>query len=280
MYTMLKHVFIVSVSCSAVAFVANPPRAATPVPSVPGSWTLVFSDEFNGNTVNREKWTLCYWWDKGGCTNLGNKELEWYMPGNVSQGRGKLIMEARKKAVIGWKGRTFPYTSGMVTTGRDYSETRPARAQFTYGHIEIKAKIPRGKGLWPALWMLPSKHESLPEIDIMEVLGDTPQQLRLHFHYMDAGGKAQHPGQTVTTADLSASWHVYGLTWDPDAIRWYLDGKEVWSFTDKRYIPSEPMYLLMNLAVGGDWPGAPNAQTKFPSRFSVDYVRVWQRKAQ
>ena len=84
----------------------------------------------------------------------------------------------------------------------------------------------------------------------------------------------------MTTADLSASWHVYGLTWDPDAIRWYLDGKEVWSFTDKRYIPSEPMYLLMNLVVGGDWPGAPNAQTKFPSRFSVDYVRVWQRKAQ
>ena len=277
---MLKHVFIGAITCLAVAFASATPRAATNGPNVPGNWTLVFSDEFNGRTVNREKWTLCYWWDKGGCTNLGNNELEWYMPGNVSQGRGKLIMEARKKAVIGWKGRTFPYTSGMVTTGRDYSETRPARAQFTYGHIEIKAKIPRGKGLWPALWMLPSTHESLPEIDIMEVLGDTPQRLRLHFHYKDANGKAQHPGQTVTTADLSASWHVYGLTWDPDAIRWYLDGKEVWSFTDKRYIPSEPMYLLMNLAVGGDWPGAPDAQTKFPSRFSVDYVRVWQRKAQ
>jgi beta-glucanase (GH16 family) len=273
---MLKHVFIGAVTCLATAFVVATPRAATPVPNVPGSWTLVFSDEFSGRTVNREKWTLCYWWDKGGCTNLGNNELEWYLPGNVSQGRGKIIMEARKKSVIGWKGRTFPYTSGMVTTGRDYSETRPARAQFTYGHIEIKAKIPRGKGLWPALWMLPSTHE----IDIMEVLGDTPQQLRLHFHYKDASGKAQHPGQTVTTADLSARWHVYGLTWDPDAIRWYLDDKEVWSFTDKRYIPSEPMYLLMNLAVGGDWPGAPDAQTKFPSRFSVDYVRVWQRTAQ
>jgi len=277
---MLKHVFIGAVTCLATAFVVATPRAATPVPNVPGSWTLVFSDEFSGRTVNREKWTLCYWWDKGGCTNLGNNELEWYLPGNVSQGRGKIIMEARKKSVIGWKGRPFPYTSGMVTTGRDYSETRPARAQFTYGHIEIKAKIPRGKGLWPALWMLPSTHKSLPEIDIMEVLGDTPQQLRLHFHYKDASGKAQHPGQTVTTADLSASWHVYGLTWDPDAIRWYLDGKEVWSFADKRYIPSEPMYLLMNLAVGGDWPGAPDAQTKFPSRFSVDYVRVWQRTAQ
>ncbi|WP_374329898.1 family 16 glycosylhydrolase [Aestuariivirga sp.] len=277
---MLKHVFVGAVTCLAAAFLAVAPRAATPVPNVPGSWKLVFSDEFSSKTVNREKWTLCYWWDKSGCTNLGNNELEWYLPGNVSQARGKLNMDARKQSVIGWKGQTFPYTSGMVTTGRDYSETRAARAQFTYGHIEIKAKIPRGKGLWPALWLLPSTLKSLPEIDIMEVLGDTPQQLHLHFHYLDAGGKAQQPGETVTTVDLSAGWHVYGLTWDPDVIRWYLDGKEVWSFTDKRYIPSAPMYLLMNLAVGGDWPGAPNALTKFPSRFSVDYVRVWQRTTQ
>lgn len=277
---MLKHLLIGAVTCLAAIFVAATPRAATPVPTVPGSWKLVFSDEFVGSIVNRKKWTLCYWWDKGGCTNLGNNELEWYMPGNVSQELGKLVMRARKQSVIGWKGQTFPYTSGMVTTGRDYSETRPARAQFTYGHIEIKAKIPRGQGLWPALWMLPSTLKSRPEIDIMEVLGDTPQRLHLHFHYTDEGGKVLQPGLTVTTADLSTGWHVYGLTWDPDAIRWYLDGKEVWSFTDKRYVPSEPMYLLMNLAVGGDWPGAPNSLTKFPSRFSVDYVRVWQRTAQ
>ena len=264
-----------SLAALAVAAAAGePPRPK----AVKGDWTLVFSDEFDGPGLDRDKWTTCYWWDKDGCTNLGNAELQWYMPENVSVANGYLMLTARPEKVTGFEGRPFSYTSGMVTTGRDYVELpRLPRAEFLYGHFEIRAKLPAGAGLWPALWLLPSTRESRPEIDIMEVLGDAPRQLHLHVHYDDKKGEIQRPGKTVETKNLARRFHVYGLTWSKDAIHWYLDGKKVWTFDDTDYISSEPMYLLMNLAVGGKWPGPPDERTKFPAEFIIDYVRVWTR---
>jgi beta-glucanase (GH16 family) len=169
----------------------------------------------------------------------------------------------------------------MVTTGRDYSELpRPPRVGFLYGHFEIRAKPPAGRGLWPALWLLPADRESRPEIDIMEALGQSTDRLRMHFHYVGKKGKKQSVGKTVRTPDLSKDWHVYGLRWQPGSIVWYLDGIEQWRYDEAAQVPSEQLYLLINLAVGGTWPGAPDSKTKFPAEFLIDYVRVWQRAKQ
>lgn len=243
-----------------------------------GAWTPVWAEEFGGSSLDLETWTTCYWWNNNGCTNTGNKELQWYMPGNVGIIDGLLRLRARPEPIVGHEGQIFDYTSGMVTTGRDYSELpRPSRVAFVYGHFEIRARVPSGQGLWPALWLLPEDRNTRPEIDIMEVLGDTPDKLRMHFHYIDRGGKKRSAGKTVTVSDMSQDWHVFGLRWEPGAIIWYLDGIEQWRYDDARYIPDEPMYLLMNLAVGGEWPGPPDSNTRFPSDFLIDYVRVWRR---
>ncbi len=248
-------------------------------PLVPGKWLRIFTDEFDGQALDTNLWTNCYWWNDNGCTNLGNNELEWYMPANIKVSDGHLRLIARPENVTGYKGRTFKYTSGMVTTGRDYRELpRPPRFSFQYGLVEIRARLPGGKGIWPALWLLPSTRKSRPEIDIMEVLGDAPKQLEMHFHYTDATGKGRSTGQAAQTTDLTKDWHVYGLRWEPDAIVWYLDGVEKWRYSAAANIPREDMYLLMNLAVGGNWPGAPDEKTRFPAEFLIDYVRVWQRE--
>lgn len=249
-------------------------------PLIKGQWQRIFTEEFNGAQLARRKWTRCYWWDKGGCTNLANKELQWYMPDNVSVGGGYLRLTARPEKVTGHEGRTFNYTSGMVTTGRDYLERgRPDRFSTKYGYFEIRAKVPRGKGLWPAIWLLPSTQEARPEIDILEVLGHATSTYEMHLHYVDGKNSWQSAGKSARTADLANGWHVYGLEWRKDAVIWYLDGKELWRYTKAEGISQEPMYLLINLAVGGTWPGSPNAKTKFPAEFLVDYVRVWRRVA-
>lgn len=243
-----------------------------------GAFELSFADEFDGEALSLEKWTTCYWWDDDGCTNLGNAELQWYRPENVSIRDGALVLTARPEPVIGWKGQEFPYTSGMVTTGRYYEED-PSAVRFAaiHGVFEIRAKAPAGQGLWPAFWMLPASRESKPEIDIMELLGHRPDVLELHFHYRNEDGESRNIGHEVKTADLSAGWHVYGVEWSAEAIVWYLDGVEVWRLTDVEKIPAEPMYLLLNLAVGGNWPGAPDNTTPFPATFEIDYVRAWKR---
>lgn len=247
-------------------------------PLIKGKWERIFTEEFDQPKLDRDKWTRCYWWDKDGCTNLANNELQWYIPDNVSVADGVLRLTARPETVTGHEGRTFDYTSGMVTTGRDYLErAKPDRFATTYGYFEIRAKIPKGKGLWPAIWLLPSTQEPRPEIDILEVLGHAPDVYEMHLHYLDKKKDWKSEGKNAKVVDLSADWHAYGLEWSKDAVVWYLDGKEMWHYTKPEGISQEPMYLLINLAVGGNWPGSPDARTKFPADFLIDYVRVWRR---
>lgn len=244
---------------------------------IAGQWTPVFSDEFNGKALDRNKWTTCFWWDDHGCTNLAGQEMSWYLPENVEVDRGFLHLIARQKTVRGYKDMLFPYTSGMVTTGRDFADrAKPSRFDINYGYIEIRAKLPTGRGLWPAIWLLPSTQEPLPEIDIMEMLGHAPSVLQMHLHYRDGDGKQLAPGYAANTSDLSTFWHVYGLKWTESELVWYLDGAEMWRRDDFASIPHKPMYLLINLAVGGKWPGKPSRETKFPAEMLVDYVRVWK----
>lgn len=266
---------------SSLVFPSHSVRAGDPIPLAGGGpWRLIFSDDFDAPNLDREKWTTCYWWNKDGCTNLGNNELQWYRPENVSIADGLLRLTAERRRVKGHEGRLFDFASGMVTTGRDYEELpRHSRMRFRYGHVEVKAKIPAGKGFWAAIWLLPETRESRPEIDIMEVLGDSATTLRMHYHYVDAAGEKQSVGENVNAPNLAANWHVYSMTWDEDRIAWYLDGNEVWRYMDAATISNEDMYLLLNFAVGGEWPGPPSRKTKFPSDYLIDYVRVWQRGA-
>lgn len=243
----------------------------------PGPWKLVFSDEFSTSKLDRSKWVQCYWWADEICTNSGNKEMQLYRRSNSFVENDLLYLRADFDAGYDREGRFYPYSSGMITSSISYSEKpSPARFSFQYGFVEVRAKIPSGKGLWPALWLLPDKLTSRPEIDIMEILGDTPEKLRMHFHFHDAQGKEESAGETLTLTDLSRDWHIYGLLWQNDKIVWYLDGKEKWRFSESEHVPKEPLYLLANLAVGGEWPGAPDHETSFPADFLIDYVRIWQ----
>jgi beta-glucanase (GH16 family) len=246
----------------------------TPAPFGPtGWWKPVFSDEFRGRSLDVRRWYTCFWWAATTCSIESNRELELYDAGDVSVNGGALHLQAQKRQVVGWNGVTHDYTSGMVMTGGRRG-VRAAAFAFTYGYAEARVRVPKGKGLWPAFWLLPVSYDSRPEIDAMEILGDNPSAVHMHFHYAD-----QDVGTTWTGPDFSAGWHTFGVDWEPNAIVWYVDGVERWRFTDASVIPHEPMYLLANLAVGGSWPGDPDATTPFPSSYDLDYIRVWQRSA-
>jgi beta-glucanase (GH16 family) len=247
-------------------------------PSGEAGWALVFEEPFDGDKLESSRWTTCYWWDRGGCTNLGNNELQWYRRGNVVTADGVVTLEARQEIVRSSQG-PYDYTSGLISTGRTDAEgEREDRFSFTYGYVEVRAKLPKGQGLWPAIWLMPSDHLSRPEIDIMEMLGHAPDVLEMHYHF-EVNGEKRSLGQDRKVADLSADWHDFAVDWGPEAIIWYLDGKEVWRIEEKAIISNEPMYLILNLAVGGEWPGDPDETTVFPARMEIDHVRIWQRGA-
>ena len=240
-------------------------------------WSLVFSDDFTGTELDESKWTRCYWWDWEGCTNEGNNNLQWYQPDDVYVSDGTLKLRAQIRDAEGTNEQSYKYTSGMVTTGRGSSDLNESpRFAFQYGYAEMRAKVPAGKGLWPAFWLLPITHESKPEIDVMEILGDTPHITRMHYHYLDENGRRTSPGHDWIGPNFAGDWHTYAVSWQPDAIIWYVDNIERWRYTNESTISAEPMYLILNLAVGGNWPGAPNDDTPFPSIYEIDYVRVWQ----
>ncbi|MDD5370492.1 MAG: glycoside hydrolase family 16 protein [Anaerolineaceae bacterium] len=244
------------------------------------SWSLTFADEFNTTTLDPSRWTTCYWWDDHGCTNAGNHELEWYQTENVSIRDGALHLEAKKQSLTGSDGNSYAYTSGMLTTGRGSQNlSEPVRFAFQYGYAEIRAKAPGGKGLWPAFWLLPADNTSKPEIDVMEIIGDQPGVVNMSFHYLSLDGTAGRVANTCVASNYTGDWHIFAVDWEPGSIAWYVDGVECWRYADAAHLPAKSMYLLINLAVGGDWPGPPDANTVFPSDFSIDYVRVWQHTA-
>lgn len=252
------------------------PQPVAPAWREPG-WNLVFGDEFEGGGLDGARWVTCYWWAIDGCAIGTNGELEWYQPANVRVTDGALHLEARREQVTTPDGELRAFTSGMVSSGRATSNQEEApRFAFTYGRAEIRAQIPVGQGLWPAFWLLPLDHESRPEIDVMEILGHDTGTLRMHYHYTEDGERASL-GRNLSAGDLAVGWHTYTIEWAPQALVWYLDGHEVWRVEDRGLIPDEPMYLIVNLAVGGEFPGDPDESTPFPTQYEVDYVRVWQR---
>jgi beta-glucanase (GH16 family) len=241
----------------------------------PGDWTKVFSDEFDGSALDSSKWITCYPWAPDGCS-IGYDEAEWYQRQNVSVGGGALDLTAKKETVTGW-GQTWHYTSGMVSSGPDLQRGLPPKFAFEYGYVEARVWVPKGQGLWPAVWMLPAERQWPPELDVFEIIGNDTNTVHMTNHWGTEADHRQSNGHWTSPDDFAAGWHTIGMNWQPDSIRWYVDGVQRRApFTNAAAIPDMPMYLIMNLAVGGTWPGYPDATTPFPSTFKVDWVRVWQ----
>lgn len=280
---LLVIILPISISCSqeseerqqyATEVTPNGQHAAKVIPvGQTGNWTMLFEDEFNGTSLNTSKWTTCYFNFKvgNGCDHNQN-ELELYQPDNVIVKDGVLTLRAEKRTIKAVNGKAYNYTSGMISTGPTNAST-PAHFAFTYGYMEMRAKVPYGKGLWPAFWTLPADLSWPPEIDVFEILGDATNRILMHYHYAPAGDSPA----TWTGPDFSADWHTYAVDWEPDAITWYVDGIERRRYTDTANIASKPMFLVASLAVGGDFPGSPDSTTHFPSYYQIDYIRVWKR---
>lgn len=245
--------------------------------SYPG-YTLTWSDEFNGTSLNAADWT----WEIGdGCPSLcgwGNNELEYYTqpPNNVLFQDGKMIIEARAEA---YGGRN--YTSARLKT--------QGKKTFKFGRIDIRALLPKGQGLWPALWMLPQDNvyggwPRSGEIDIMELRGSQPSKTLGTLHYGPGPGSTYINREYTLPggATFNDQFHVFSLEWKQDEIKWLVDGvvfgtvakadigANTWPF-------NEQFFFLINFAVGGNFGGNPDATTIFPAWMIVDYVRVYQQ---
>lgn len=235
---------------------------------------LLFEERFDDVRIAADRWNTCHWWGPEGCTISTNNELQWYLPQQVSVRDGSLRLTASREATVGSDGRTFAYRSGMVTTGRASATSPKPKFAYRYGYLEVRARIPKGVGLWPALWLLPSTNESLPEIDLAEIRGSKPNQVSMHLHWRDKSGRAKDRGARTTVTDTPNDWHVFALDWQPGSLRWLIDGVVRWQIRSRK-VPSEPMYLIANLAIGGDWAGSPKSGTTFPATFEIDRVTVW-----
>ncbi len=234
---------------------------------------LIWQDEFNGTGLNAANWS----YDIGnGCPNQcgwGNNELEYYRAENSWVEDSVLTIEARKENFQG-----FAYTSTKIKTQNKFS--------FKYGRVDIRAVLPKGQGIWPALWMLGNNINSVGwpacgETDIMELVGHTPNIVHGTIHWDNQGAYAFTTGQTTLDSGIFAdAYHVFSITWDAQTIKWYLDDKLYKTSDISPAAMSEfhqDFYLVFNVAVGGNWPGNPNSTTVFPQKMMVDYIRVFQQ---
>jgi beta-glucanase (GH16 family) len=240
---------------------------------------LTFADEFNSlqlKTANGGVWNTSYHW---GANTTVNNELQYYVDtannprASVNPFRiddGKLIVSAAPTP-SGKEGEfnNKPYTSGVITSLGTFSQK--------YGYFEMKAELPAGKGLWPAFWMLNADKTFPPELDIMEVVGSDITTLTNNLHWTE-GETWKEAFSYRTVPDLSKEYHTYGVNWTPTKVTWFFDGGEVASASTPVTM-NKPMYLLANLAVGGKWPGSPDATTKFPAEYKVDYIRAYSGDA-
>jgi len=270
-------------------------------------WTLVWNDEFDGPAIDRSKWDFdlgngfydyrLHEWVPG----WGNEELQYYTGDEENvQLRDSCVFIRAVKAPLHGCG----YTSARLKT-----KARDGRLLFgkLYGRIEVRARVPWGKGLWPAIWMLPVDDKyggwaASGEIDLMEIVGEEPHEVLNSLHF---GSSYPRRSLITTTHRLPggsrvSDWHTYSVEWEPGEVRFFVDhvqtctyrhwwscsrleagqGVQATAETDLNPWPApfdQPFYLLMNVAVGGNFPGHPNAQTQFPAELVIDWVRVYDK---
>lgn len=241
-------------------------------------WQLVWQDEFAGEQIDPTKWEF-----EVNARGGGNNELQYYVTNNARVQDGLLFIEARQESYTGPEG-TRAFTSSRLRTKN--------RGDWKYGRFEIRAKLPKGQGYWPAIWMLPTENSygrwpHSGEIDIMEVVGHKPDQLHGTLHYANRERHHTYRGTntTLNVGTFADSFHVFALEWEPGTMRWYLDNQLYqtqtnWSSGTNAFPApfDQRFHLILNLAVGGNWPGKPNTTTVFPQAMTVDFVRVYQKK--
>lgn len=265
-------------------------------------WKLVWSQEFEDGEIDPAVWNF----DIGnghaqGIPGWGNAELQFYTDRNAFVEDGRLVIEAREEAARDEYG-TYRFTSARLTTQNKFT--------MKYGKIEIRAKLPEGQGIWPALWMLGSNigEAGWPvcgEIDIMEFLGHDTRTVYGHVHGPGySGGASIGTGYTLPedAPSFSQEFHVFSIEWDEDEIRWHVDGERYFAFSKDtldrknrewfeqqgiegahqqtqiyRWVFDQEFFLLVNVAVGGHWPGYPDENTQFPQRMYIDHIRVYER---
>jgi beta-glucanase (GH16 family) len=276
-WTLRPVVLVVALLVPALAAIAAPTGPST---SAKG-WHLVWSDEFNGpngSGVDPTKWTV-----QTGGGGFGNHELESYTArrANVREENGDLVIEARRDAFTGKDGIAGGYTSARLQTRGHFSQR--------YGRFEARMQLPLGKGLWPAFWLLGDDTQTHPwpacgEIDIMENIGD-PHRVYGTIHgpgYSGADGIQGHYNMPAGEA-VNTGFHIYAVEWTPDVLRFSVDGHVYATQTPKdlphgaKWVYDHPFFVLLNLAVGGAWPGDPDVSTELPQKLLVDWVRVYAR---
>ena len=270
---------LVGLICSTLLSAAAGQRSPAPPNE---NWVLTWSDEFNGangSAVDGTKWTL----ETGG-GGWGNNELEFYTSRlqNSYQQDGKLVIKALQEKQIDSDGKTWNYTSAGLKTQGKFSQA--------YGRFEARIKIPYGQGMWPAFWMLGDDIDKTAwpgcgEIDVMENIGKDPTLVHGTIHgpgYSGDGGIGS-PYELAGKRRFADDFHVYAIEWEPCAIRFFVD-KYLYATRTPADLPKgtkwvydHPLFLLLNVAVGGGWPGNPDASTVFPETMLVDYVRVYRR---
>jgi len=244
-------------------------------------WELTFSDEFDGKAgtaPSTDKWVR----DLGG-GGFGNNEMQSYTDGaaNASlDGKGNLVIEARKEKTTGKDGKERDYSSARLKTKGKFSQK--------YGRVEARIKVPDGQGIWPAFWMMGDKIDEVGwprggEIDVMEFIGKMPKTVYGTLHGPGYSGDKGIGGHLDLDEPLSAKFHVFAVEWDAAGIRWFIDDRKYHEVKPSDVAPKDwpfdqPFFLILNLAVGGYWPGYPDATTPFPRELVVDYVRVYKAK--
>ncbi len=256
----------------------NPPQATL------AGWNLVWSDEFNGpngSAVDSKKWV-----SEIGGNGWGNDELEYYTSRtkNAFLQDGNLVVKVFAEKYTGTDGVSRNYTSARLKTLGKFSQT--------YGRFEARIKIPKGQGIWPAFWMLGANIDKVPwpdcgEIDIMENIGKEPYLVHGTIHGPGySGGNAIGKSYALSgERKYFNDFYVYAVEWEPNTIRFYVDDQLYETRTPAdlpqgaKWVYDHPFFLLLNVAVGGGWPGNPDASSEFPQTMLVDYVRVYSKKA-
>ena len=277
----LRRSALLSVAVLASALLLVPHAA----PRRQTTWTLVWSDEFNGpagSTLDSTKWAF----ETGnGSNGWGNHELEYYTNSTKNaamDGAGNLVITAVKETLAPkyrcWYGQC-QYTSARIKTQGKFEQA--------YGRFEARIKIPYGQGMWPAFWMLGNNIQTAGwptcgEIDIMENIGREPNIVHGTIHgpgYSGANGIGA--AYTLASGNFSDDFHVFAVEWEPNVIRWYVDGVLYQTRTPAdlpagtTWVFDHPFFIILNSAVGGYWPGDPDATTVFPQKMTIDYVRVY-----
>lgn len=265
----MKTVVKLAVLLSGVALAWNAVAQGT------NGWTLVWADEFDqpdGSSPDSSKWTFDI-----GASGWGNNEWQYYTSrtNNARIENGHLVIEAKQESFSG-----ADYTSARLKT--------QGKASWTYGRIEARIKIPRGQGIWPAFWMLGTNITSVGwptcgEIDILENIGREPTTVHGTVHGPGYSGENGIGGPFSLSGNpaFADDFHVYAVEWTTNQIKWFVDGTHFFSLTPASlpngapWVFNAPQFIILNVAVGGNWPGYPDQTTVFPQRMTVDYVRVY-----